>query len=45
MFEAKIVNGYKDVAFTRNHKKNLSFKTNLTLKVRSPISKQSETFR
>ena len=47
-FEAKIPNGSKVVAFTRNYTKILSLKANLTLKVKIMViifSNPSETFR
>ena len=37
-FEAKIPNGSKVVAFTRNYTKFLSLKANLTLKVKIKIT-------
>ena len=37
-FEAKILNGSKVVAFTRNYTKFLSLKANLTLKVKVKVT-------
>ena len=37
-FEAKISNGSKVVAFTRNNTKFVSFKTNLPLKVKVKVT-------
>ena len=37
-FEAKILNGSKTVAFTRNYTKFLSLKANLTLKVKVKVT-------
>ena len=47
-FEAKILNGSKDVTFKRNYTQFLSFKANLTLKGQGQgqeFSKISEIFR
>ena len=37
-FEAKIANGSKVVAFTRNYKKFLSLQANLTVKVKVMVT-------
>ena len=37
-FEAKILNGSKDVTFKRNYTKFLSLKSNLTLKVKVKVT-------
>ena len=44
-FEAKIPNGSKVVAFTRNYTESLSLKANLTLKVKVKVTSFQTSLR